>query len=231
MTKDYSSFSSIAKSRFKGMAKELGYTQITGTIYIKQNEDWFEGFSLQASSWGNDFFYINYGIGVPNLWKPFETNIDWKCQGYWLSRRLVDGHDQGFPNTTKDQVQDSANLALRLYRVQALPWFAEIKGISDIAARYFESTNLRKEKLGQLDYLDSLSAANYGLFQFRSGNYQTALDWLKEAERLYSLPLYATRDGRWVHEHEKYARKVKPEDYEVEQLETIKQIIAHIEES
>jgi hypothetical protein len=231
MAKDYSSFSSIAKPRFRGMAKELGYTQITGTIYIKQNGDWFEGFGLQASSWGNDFFYINYGIGVPNLWKPFETDIDWKCEGYWLSRRLDDDYNQGFPNATKDQVQESANLALSLYREQALPWFAEVKGVNDIAERYFESTNLNKEKLGEHNYFNGLSAANYGLFQFKAGNFKLALDWLKEAERLYSLPLYTTRDGRWVHEREKYARIVKPEDYEIEQLETIKKIIAYIENS
>jgi len=231
MTKDYSSFSSIAKPRFRGMTKELGYTQITGTIYIKQNEDWFEGFELQTSSWGNDFFYINYGIGVPNLWKPFEMEVDWKCEGYWLSRRLKNDYDQGFPNATKDQVQESANLALRLFQEQALPWLASVKGIYDIAERYFDSTNLKKDMLGKHNYFDGLSAANYGLFQFKAGNFETALDWLKEAERLYSLPLFTTREGRWAHKREKYSRIVKPEDYEVEQLEIIKNIIAYIEKS
>ena len=76
-----------------------------------------------------------------------------------------------------------------------------------------------------------LSAANYGLYLFLAEQFDEALKWLKEAERLYSLPLFCTRDGRFVHEKEKYARIQKPEDYEIEQLDTIRRVISHIEKA
>lgn len=231
MAKDYKSFSSVAKSRFRGMAKELGYEQLTGIVYVKPRDGWYEGFSLQASSYGNDFFYINYGVCVPNSWAPFDSDVDLKNCGYTLSRRLHDDHNQGFPNGSKLQVEQSAVLALNRYREQAVPWFNEIRGLNDIAERFFQSTNLDKEKLGNHDYFMGLSAANYGLYLFLAEQFDEALKWLKEAERLYSLPLFCTRDGRFVHEKEKYARVHKPEDYEIEQLDTIRRVIGHIEKA
>lgn len=231
MAKNYSSFSSIAKTRFKNMAKELGYEQITGTCYIKHHDGWFEGFGLQASQWGNDFFYINYGVGVPNVWNPLEpeSKIDYGCEGYWLGFRLLNDTGETYPNSTKDEVKQSAELALKLYQEQAVPWFSEIKGMEDIAERYFFARKLTKEDLTNHSCTDGLGAANYGLFLFKLGKLNESLNWLKEAERVYSLPVYFTRDGRVVHEREKYARIAKLDDYEIKQLKTIKQVIAHIE--
>jgi len=229
MAKDYKSFSSVAKSRFRGMAKALGYEQVTGIVYIKPKNGWYEGFSLQASSYGNDFFYINYGVMVPDLWTPFDKPKELKNCGYTLGRRLQNDHRSGFPNGTKLQVEESAELALSLYKEQAIPWFSSINGLSDITERFFQSTNLDREQLGKHDYFMSLSAANYGLHLFKSNQLEEALVWLKEAERLYSLPLFCTRDGRFVHEREKYSRIHKPEAYEVAQLQTIRKVIAFLE--
>ena len=46
--KDYKSFSSVAKSRFRYMANELGYEQITGITYVKERDGWYETFNLQS---------------------------------------------------------------------------------------------------------------------------------------------------------------------------------------
>ncbi len=124
MAKDYKSFSQIAKTRFRGMAKELGYEQITGICYFKQRDGWYEGFFLQASQWGNDSFYINYGISVPNLWNPFETNVDLKNAALCLSMRLDNDGSDSFSNASKEKVAESAVIALQKYKEQALPWFA-----------------------------------------------------------------------------------------------------------
>ncbi|WP_158278791.1 DUF4304 domain-containing protein [Leucothrix arctica] len=206
MTKDYKSFSSVSKSRFRKMAKELGYEQLSGINYIKQRDGWFEGFSLQASSYGNDFFYINYGISVPNLWEPFDEEINLKNLGYSLSHRLHHNSGQGFPNGTKVQIEESVDLAIEKYMEQASPWFNKINGLTDITEMYFNSTDLEENKLGEHDSFLCLKAANYGLFLFKSGDLENSLVWLKEAGRLYSEEEYL-------------------EDYEIDQKNTINNVI------
>ena len=225
MTKDYKSFSSVAKSRFRGMAKKLGYEQVTGIIYVKEREGWYEGFSLQASAYGNDFFYINYGIIVPNLDAPFKEEIDIRNEGYILSSRLHNGYEGCFPNSTKTEVEESARIALQRYQEQAVPWFSAINGLKDIAAMYFDTTNLDLSKLGEHPYGSQYQAAGYGELLWLAGEKQQAIEWLKEAERLMSLPVYFTRDGRLVHEREKYARIMKKDKYDVKSLNEIRQLI------
>ena len=228
MPKDYKSFSSAAKSRFRGMAKELGYEQLTGVVYVKDRGNWFEGFSLQASSYGNDIFYINYGVIVPNQWPPFSDNFDLKSASYVLSDRLHDDYSQGFSNAMKDEITNSAATALERYGEQAIPWFNQMEGMPSIAERYFERTNLEKNKLGEHAYGLQLSAANYGLLLRLSGQSKESLRWLSEAVRLMALPVYLTRDDRLVHVREKYSRICKPEAYEIEQYENIMALIEQI---
>ena len=228
MAKDYKSFSSAAKSRFRRMAEELGYEQLTGIAYVKSRGDWYEGFGLQASSYGNDFFYINYGVMVPNLWPPFKGAVDLKCAGYILSARLHDDYAQGFSNATKDEIVKSADVALERYKEQAIPWLSEISDMHDIAEKYFERTHLKKDNLGTHEYGLQLHAANYALLLRLAGRVEDSLKWLAEAERLMALPVYFTRDGRVVHVREKYARICKPEKYEIERHDNIKTLIGQL---
>ncbi len=188
------------------MAQELGYEQITGTNYLRGRDGWFEGFTLQASSYGNDFFYINYGVAVPNLWEPFDKEIEKDNLGYLISNRLHDNHDQGFPGRTKGEIERSAGTALLRYQEQAVPWFESIKGLVDVAERFYEHNGLDYSKPGQYTPTQILGVANYGLLLFKAGNLPNALEWLSEAERLYSLD-------------------EDLEDYEVEQQETIRNVI------
>jgi len=205
------------------MAKELGYEQITGTVYAKKNNGWYEGFFLQASSYGNDFFYINYGVIVPNLWSPDSSEVNLKNAGHILGDRL----NGDFKNGTKVEVEKSAELALKLYKKNAVPWFSKISGLDDIASRYCVN-RLDEEKVESLSYNSRLSSANYGLLLYLADNKKKALSWLEKTEELMALPIYFTRDGRMVHEREKYSRICKPEDYEIEQLETVKSVIKKI---
>ena len=191
------------------MAQELGYEQVSGINYLKEQDGWFEGFSLQASSYGNDFFYINYGVSVPNIWEPFENVIDKKQMGYLLSQRLHNDFEQGFPNNTKEQVEISAEFALVKYKEQAIPWFKLINDLNDITENFFSSTNLDKNKLGKHDVYLGLKAATYGLLLFKIGNIQECKNWLLEADRLYS------QDKELA-------------DYEIEQHKTIHKIMKYI---
>ncbi len=225
MAKDYRSFASIAKTRFRNMAQTLGYEQVTGVFYTRQNNDWYESFSLQASSYGNDFFYFNYGIQIPRLWPPFDQEYELKNAGYIIARRLSHADDQGFGNATRAEVEQSAELALQCFREQALPWFAGFGCIKDIAEAYFHSVNLEKDGLGTHPPEAALSAANYGLLLRLAGEGKTAINWLKEAERLLSLPLYATRDGRIVHTREPQSRIMKPDTEDLETLALIRAAI------
>ena len=124
MEKDYSSFSSAAKSRFRKMAKELGYEQITGTVYMKQREGWYETFNLQASSYGNPFFYINYGVVLTDNFPAEREEL--KSSGWYLGNRLSYEGAGAFPCTTKAEIESSADYALEQYRKLAVPFFAEL---------------------------------------------------------------------------------------------------------
>ena len=74
--RDYSSFSSTAKSRFRHVAKAVGFEQITGILYAKKKDGWHEIFALQASQYGSETFYVNFGICVP---------LHYAAQRYYLT--------------------------------------------------------------------------------------------------------------------------------------------------
>ena len=112
------------------MAKELGYDQITGIVYTKTREGWYETFNLQASSYGNPFFYINYGVILPAQWPADRGYL--KSAGWLPGRRLRYGNEGAFPCATKAEIEASAAAALDEYKRVACPWFesltlAEIK--------------------------------------------------------------------------------------------------------
>jgi len=122
MEKDYRSFSSAAKSRFRAMAEELGYEQITGITYVKERDGWYETFNLQASSYGNPFFYINYGVIVPSAFPA--TREELRDSGWYLGGRLRHPEEGVFPCGTKSEIEASAAYALELYKKEISPWFS-----------------------------------------------------------------------------------------------------------
>lgn len=122
--KDYKSFSSAAKSRFRAMAKELGYEQITGITYVKEREGWYETFNLQSSQYGNPFFYFNYGVILSEKFPM--TREELKSAGWNLGGRLCPDDSNSFPAGNKKQIEESAILALELYKEQVVPWFESL---------------------------------------------------------------------------------------------------------
>jgi len=124
LERDYKSFSSAAKSRFRKMAKELGYEQITGILYVKERDGWYESFNLQSSSYGNPFFYINYGL-IQAF--PFPASREQlKSSGMTAWERLKYKEESAFPCGTKKELEESAEYALEVYKKEALPWFESI---------------------------------------------------------------------------------------------------------
>ena len=121
--RDYSSFSAAAKVRFRGMADELKYEQITGVVYVKERHGWYELLNLQASSWGNAFFYVNYGVIFPDHF-PL-TREELKSSGWYLEHRL---HHPGgaYPCATKAEISESAAFALEEFKRTAAPWFESL---------------------------------------------------------------------------------------------------------
>ncbi len=122
--KDYKSFSSAAKSRFRAMAKELGYEQITGIVYVKEREGWYETFNLQSSQYGNPFFYFNYGVILPKKFPM--TREELRDSGWNLGGRLCPSERNSFLAGNKKQIEESAILALELYKKQVVPWFESL---------------------------------------------------------------------------------------------------------
>ena len=121
MERDYKSFSSVAKSRFRKMAEELGYEQITPITYTKERDGWYETFNLQSSSYGNPFFYINYGVIVPSKFPATREKL--KSSGWRLGRRLRYKGKGAFPSGTRAEIESSAEYALEKYKKEVVPWF------------------------------------------------------------------------------------------------------------
>jgi len=122
--KDYKSFSAAARSRFRFMAKALGYEQITGIVYVKEREGWYETFNLQYSQYGNPFFYLNYGVIVPDQFPM--TREELRDSGWHLGGRLSPPESNSFAAGNKKQIEESAELALELYQKKVVPWFESL---------------------------------------------------------------------------------------------------------
>jgi len=79
---------------------------------------------LQASSWGNPFFYFDYGVVVPDE-VPASREI---LMGIgWIKYRRLKFEDLGaFPCGTKAEIDQSAQYALDAYKKVALPWLEQL---------------------------------------------------------------------------------------------------------
>ena len=106
------------------MAKDLGYEQITGIRYSKQRDGWYETFNLQASSYGNPFFYFNYGVILPDKFPSDRAYL--RDSGWFLGGRLRYNNHGAFPCATKTEIEDSARYALQAYKEELVPWFAAL---------------------------------------------------------------------------------------------------------
>jgi hypothetical protein len=121
MTKrDYLNFSSAAKPRFHDMAQKLGYEQITGVLYVKKRDGWYEAFSLEASRRGNPFFYFDYGVILPDTFPSSPDEL--KRLSWRASQRLRYKRQGAFPCATKAEIEESAAYAMEAYKREAVPW-------------------------------------------------------------------------------------------------------------
>jgi tetratricopeptide (TPR) repeat protein len=231
MGQDYKSFSGVAGTRFKGMAKRLSFLEVSKTFWAKQNNDIYFVYCLQKSS-GNDFFYINYGIGIPYLWSP-EKDMDHKAiTGWRFGQRLHDDHRQGFDCTTKVEIEESAKLAEKLFTEQAIPWFEQFQSLEDCASLYFTRDIVTEENIGKEENDNSIDAMNYAFFYYHLGNFEKACLWFQEAHRILSLPEYFHTEGnvtRVVRERPKGARTYKPDSEILGKLETTENMLKIIE--
>lgn len=221
--RDYTRFATAAKSRFRSVAVELGFAQVSGILYVRERVGWYEVFNLQASRYGSDSFYVNIGIAVPQLCPAAEPLSIQDC-GLLLSDRLQNTDQTGaYKSDTLAEITDSAERVKTQMKALAFPWFAKLCSWDAIAAEYYRVNPIEEDRIGthSVVYGADFRSAIYGCLLYKSGRQADALRWLQEARRLLCLPVYFTRDGRTVHEPEHHARLQKPEPFEVKQLEMV----------
>jgi hypothetical protein len=91
---------------------------------VKERDGWYETFNLQASSYGNPFFYFNYGVILPDKFPASREVL--RDSGWYLGDRLrYKGHG-AFPCATKAEIESSAEYSLKLYRRLIIPWFKSL---------------------------------------------------------------------------------------------------------
>ena len=208
MSRDYANFPAAAKRPFRAVADALGYEQLIPTVFAKARDGWHESFNLQVSH-GTDAFYVNYGITVTQLC-PFGEDQSILTCGHLLGSRLRDADGTGaFPRGSTQEIAASAERVVEQYRLQALPWFEAMGSFQAMADEYLRVNPISEEQIGRhsTGFGEGPRCATYAFLLLKAGRRDDGVRWLREAERVLSLPEYITRDGRLVHEQEPGARR------------------------
>ena len=207
----------------------LGYEQLSPILYSKAQQGWFDTFNLQKSQ-GSDFFYVNYGVTIPNLCPVGEDFSIHSCGNLIGARLRTANGSSGFPCGTKHEVEISAAEVLSQYQQEALPWLESMRSWSSIAAEYLRVNRIYESKIGthSSGYGEGYRSATYAYLLLKGDQDRDAVRWLKEAERILSLVNYITQDGRIVHEKEKYARLQKPDNHDLETLDNVRKTLRKI---
>ena len=117
---------------------------------------------------------------------------------------------------------------LTQYKIEARAWLDALQSWDAIADEYLRVNPIEESKLGQhsITFGADLRSAKYGYLLLKAGRPCYSIRWLREAERLMSLPVYYTRNGRVVHEKEKFARLQKPEPDHISRLAQVQTTLA-----
>jgi len=148
LKRDYASFSSVAKSRFRPMASSFGFSQITGIRYLKKRDGFLEGFSLWHAGRGQNEFKIIYGIKIPENSISIEgkdlKSLSKDISGYRsvFYNELIngDGLRAHFSSRTKLHIENSARKAELEFEKQAVPWFNQFSSRQDVETYHLNKT-------------------------------------------------------------------------------------------
>jgi len=227
MGNDYKSFSGVANTRFKGMAKRLNFVEGTKNCWSKLNNDIYHTYFLSKSH-GNDFFYIAYGIGIPYLWSH-EKNMDHKSvDGILLDNRLLNEGKHGFPCETKKDIDQSAERAEEFFKDQALPWFSQFQSLEDVADLILSNVVIENGPTEKKRNYTSLDAMKYAFFYYHLNDFDKSVDWFQEAQQMFSLPMYFMKEGgvqKLVHDRPKGAKEYKPDEFTVENIKRAEEML------
>ena len=184
--RDYRSFSSIAQTRFKPVARALGYGQASGNLYVRAHPvGWYEAFALHTGWSGGDYFSVYCGVLTRQL-VPWQAELSWQETGFILNRSLYNHNGAvGFLRRTRADISDSAQAVLQRYPQQAQPWLDGFQSWDDIAAEYrrIYTHEVAADRLGtaaEFKY-NELKLSGYAHLLWRAGRHEEARFWLQQA--------------------------------------------------
>jgi len=116
--RDYKSFASVAKVRFRPMTEALGFEQTTGTCYYRPRGKTFDYILLETSRHGGNGFDIYYGIR--------RSQQEHTLLGAF-GRKLIrpQGKPGKFNRFTKEDIRKSVVEAHHLFLEQAEPFLLQ----------------------------------------------------------------------------------------------------------
>jgi len=227
MGQDYKSFSGVANTRFKGMAKRLNFVEGSKNWWSKLSNDIYHTYFLNKSH-GNNFFYVDYGIGIPYLMSHQKTLDHTLINGVLLDNRLLNDGRSGFKCDTKKDIEESAERTEVFFKDQALPWFSQFQSLEDVAKLILSDTVIENGPIETKRNYTSLNAMQYAFFYYHLENYEMSKEWFLEAHRMLSLPKYFLKEGnvqKLVHERPKGAREYKPDEFTIENLKKVEEML------
>ncbi len=226
MKRNFRSFPKESEKVFSILVEEYGFSFKEGTVYTRNKGVWNDTLLLQSSSYGDGTFCLNGGINMSTLHEFWgEKNNDYSL--IIASRLTKNGFDDGdlwLPASNKKELEDSLK-QFSYYLKKTKSWFEQYDTIEKILSFYFYQRGLKESYLGRYLCADQISVANYGFLLLIAGKITEGLEWVKEAERLMSLPIYWSKDGLILHVREKYSRLEKPSKEDITQLEAVRNII------
>ena len=115
--RDYTSFGSVAKVRFRPMCEALGFEQMTATVYYRPRGEVWDYILLETSRHGGNGFEIYFGVRRS---KDQQTLLG----DFGRKLKRPDGKPTKFNRFTKQDIQNSAAEAQKLFIEQAEPFLA-----------------------------------------------------------------------------------------------------------
>ena len=198
--RDYGTFSRAALRLLKPLVEGMGYRHLEKTCFIRERDEWVEGFFLHETYHGGGFFWVEIGINIPKL-NALQQN-DPNSFGLTIGARLdQEGIHRGasfYPSENTAELKASIEQVARDLH-GAEPWFARFQSMSDIANEYESCNNV--DAVDDDKHLSTISNTNYGYLLLLAGRSDEAKLWLEIAHRQCQAI---------VMEHEASFRRRKP---------------------
>jgi hypothetical protein len=220
-------------ARMDPLAISWGFQCEPRDSYLRPHGDYWHGFAMIMNWHGPNSFYLEIGIHFPFLHESalFIDQIDYR--GFEISHRLGNvreegarGVDEWYRFINEKELNREMDRMIRHFEAWALPWYERFKTVDDAVTEFYknriEDLPENRPRGAGPSSPDPHGWAMYGWMLEKLDRKQEASEWLRRAYNEVTRPLFM-KDGRFVAEGVKGARKVRHPEAEERLEESLRQ--------